>query len=104
MAAPDHMLIRLRRVPEERRTFRFGLFFFDAASLTLQRDGRPVPARALSLNLLAYLLVHRDRIVDRRELTREVWGGTVVSEGSLRQAVYDLRQMLDDSAESQHVI
>jgi DNA-binding winged helix-turn-helix (wHTH) protein len=82
---------------------------FAGLSLNLQthelwRGDALLPLAPQSMAVLAYLLRHRGRVVSREELLREVWGGVHVGGGSLRQAVFELRHALEDSADAPAVI
>jgi DNA-binding winged helix-turn-helix (wHTH) protein/tetratricopeptide (TPR) repeat protein len=83
---------------------RFADIEFDLAKAELRRAGKVLSISALSLSLLQHLVRNRERVVSRDELFSEVWRGVVVTEGSLRQAIWELRQVLDDSAEQQKLI
>ena len=54
-------------------------------------DAVPVPLTAKALDVLVYLIEHRDRVVDKDELLAQVWAGRVVEENNLTQAVSALR-------------
>lgn len=70
----------------------------------LLRDGQPIALSALPLSLLAYLIRHRERVVGREELIAVVWRGVKVSEGSMRQAVFELRHALEDAGDEQRFV
>jgi eukaryotic-like serine/threonine-protein kinase len=82
----------------------FAEFELDLDKAELRRAGSVVPVSALSLSLLAYLVRHRERVLGRDELLAEVWRGVAVGEGSLRQAIWELRQALGDAVEGQRLI
>jgi DNA-binding winged helix-turn-helix (wHTH) protein/tetratricopeptide (TPR) repeat protein len=86
------------------RIYRFDDVEFDAGKAELRRAGSPRPISALSLALLAYLIRQCERVVSREELLAEVWRGVTVSEGAVRQAIWELRHALDDDAGQQRVI
>src|SRR5207237_7504217 len=74
--------------------YRFGAFRLDAAKRLLLRDGQPVPLTPRAFDTLLALLAHRDRVVEKDELMRLVWGDTVVEEANLTQNVFTLRKVL----------
>jgi len=79
--------------------FRFDEFVCDPATWRLSRGGQDIHVEPVALNLLIYLISHRDRLVTRQELMDTVWGDTVISESAVNQAVARLRKALgDDSA------
>src|SRR5688500_10766487 len=86
------------------RRLHFADIEFDVAKAELRRAGALLSISALSLALLEYLIRERARVVSRDELVAEVWRGVTVGEGSLRQAISELRQALDDSVEQQRLI
>ena len=79
--------------------YRFDDFVVDPETWRLSRGGQEIHLEPVVLNLLIYLISHRDRLVTRRELMDTVWGDTVISESAVNQAVARLRKALgDDSA------
>jgi DNA-binding winged helix-turn-helix (wHTH) protein/tetratricopeptide (TPR) repeat protein len=96
-------------VPCEPSLLGADVLHFAGLSLNLQthelwRGDALLPLAPQSMAVLAYLLRHRGRVVSRDELLREVWGGVHVAGGSLRQAVFELRQALEDRAEAPAVV
>jgi len=57
-----------------------------------------------TLEVLRYLVRHRDRMVSRRELLEAVWGNTVVEEAVLSQSIFKLRKHLGDPARNPRYI
>src|SRR5262245_1841343 len=78
------------------RLLRFGAFEIDEARGTLSRDGALVELQLKPLEILRYLILHRERFVSREELLKELWPGVRVSDGSLTTAIYELRKAIDD--------
>jgi tetratricopeptide (TPR) repeat protein/DNA-binding winged helix-turn-helix (wHTH) protein len=60
--------------------------------------GAPISLRPKSFDVLIYLIRHRDRVVPKDELLRELWPGAAVSENSVAQCVIELRKSLGDDA------
>jgi DNA-binding winged helix-turn-helix (wHTH) protein/tetratricopeptide (TPR) repeat protein len=89
----------MTRVGEDREAHgaivRFGPFALDPERSELQRSGEPVPLEPLALQLLAYLIEHRDRIVPKRELLAQLWG-SAASDAALAGALRELRRALGD--------
>ena len=79
---------------------RFGDCIFDRSTRELSRDGRPVEITPKAFELLALLLAHRPRVIDKEELHRELWPETFVSETSLARLVSELRKAIGDDARS----
>jgi DNA-binding winged helix-turn-helix (wHTH) protein len=83
---------------------RFGAFELNLRTSEVHANGERVALTPQSLAVLTHLLLHRDRTVSREELLREVWRGVQVNEGALRQAVFELRQALNDTASEPSII
>ncbi|MCM2251206.1 MAG: winged helix-turn-helix domain-containing protein [Ramlibacter sp.] len=67
-----------------------------AAGELLQADGERTPLRRQALEVLLVLGRRHRQVVTRDELDRLVWPGLVVGEGSLIQAIADIRRVLQD--------
>jgi DNA-binding winged helix-turn-helix (wHTH) protein/TolB-like protein/Tfp pilus assembly protein PilF len=63
-----------------------------------------IPAEPKVFDLLVYLIRHRDRVLSREELFREVWDGREVSDATLSNHVKSARKILGDSGELQKTI
>ncbi|MBW2383909.1 MAG: AAA family ATPase [Deltaproteobacteria bacterium] len=61
-------------------------------SRELRRDGKLLPVRPKALDLLLHLILHRERVVAKRELLDQVWVGEQVDEDSLSQCLLQLRR------------
>lgn len=57
-------------------------------------NGVAVALGARAFDVLAYLDTHSERVVSKRELLEQVWGGTVVEEGNLSVQISTLRKVL----------
>src|SRR5690349_14591775 len=91
-------------VPPAREVYRFLGFVLDVATEQLSRDDGVVAVTAKSLQVLLYLLRHRERLVPRDELLAAVWPGVHVATGSLSQAIWEIREALADDARSPRMI
>lgn len=69
-------------------------FEADADLFELRHRGAPVAIQRKALDLLLYLVRHRDRVVSRTELIEHVWGGITITENAIAQAVSALRTTL----------
>jgi len=76
--------------------YRFDDFLADPETWRLTRGGQEIHLEPVVLELLIYLIAHRERLVTRQELMDTVWGDTVISESALTKAVARLREALDD--------
>jgi DNA-binding winged helix-turn-helix (wHTH) protein/tetratricopeptide (TPR) repeat protein len=77
--------------------YRFGTFELRVPERELLHDRRPVAIEPKVLDLLAYLVRHRDRAVGRDELISAVWGRLDVTDGTLAQAILRLRKTLGEA-------
>src|SRR5262249_34300748 len=88
------------REGEMRRPIRpivsFRGFALDLEAFELRRGGTPVAIARKPLDLLAHLVEHRDRVVTKEELLRQVWPGISVSDHALTSALRDLRRVLGE--------
>ena len=88
----------------QHRVYRFDDFVVDPEKWRHSRDRWEIQLEPVVLNLLIYLISHRDRLVTRQELMDTVWGDTVISESAVNQAVARVRKALgDDSATHRYV-
>jgi DNA-binding winged helix-turn-helix (wHTH) protein/class 3 adenylate cyclase len=55
-------------------------------------------------SVLAYLLAHRDRIVSKQELLRNLWLDQFISDSVLERCIMTARKAIGDSGCTQHVI
>ena len=78
----------------ERGIYRFGPFALDPTRRVMLRDGVRVKLAERLFDMLLYLVVNHGRLVERDELLQAVWGGRVVEENNLAQAISTLRKAL----------
>ena len=102
---PAELLARvealLRRVNKENRvnvrSFHFGDVEIDFERAEVRKAGLPLALAAKELQLLRYLVNHRDRVVPREEILQEVWEyDSEVSSRTIDVHVAWLRQKLDN--------
>jgi DNA-binding winged helix-turn-helix (wHTH) protein/TolB-like protein/Tfp pilus assembly protein PilF len=79
-------------------------FLIDTARYRISSGDVAVPAEPKVFDLLVYLVRHRDRVVTREELFKEVWDGREVSDATLSNHVKSARKILGDSGELQKTI
>ncbi|MGZ5443764.1 MAG: winged helix-turn-helix domain-containing protein [Thermoanaerobaculia bacterium] len=77
--------------------FRFSEFELNLDRYELRRDDAPVKAEPRVLEVLNYLIEHRDRVVPKEELLDKLWPDVHVSESALTTAIRDARRALGDS-------
>ena len=84
--------------------YRFAGCEVDPALRQVRCGGVTAEPQPKALDLLLYLIAHRDRVVDKDELLEKIWPGVVVSESALNQALRKARAMVGDDGERQAVI
>jgi len=102
---PSELLARiealLRRVEKRSRTplksFAFDDVEIDFESAEVSRAGQKVPLAAKELQLLEYLVLHRNRVLSREEILQQVWQyDSEVNSRTVDVHVAWLRQKLDN--------
>jgi DNA-binding winged helix-turn-helix (wHTH) protein len=77
----------------EPRQYEFSGYRLDVVSRELFGPaGAPLAVTSKALDVLAYLIEQRDRVVDKDDLLAAVWAGRVVEENNLTQAISSLRK------------
>jgi DNA-binding winged helix-turn-helix (wHTH) protein len=84
--------------------YRFAGCEVDSALRQVRCNGVAAEPQPKALDLLLYLIAHRNRVVDKDELLEKIWPGVVVSESALTQALRKARAMVGDDGERQAVI
>lgn len=84
--------------------FRFDDYALDRERRELARSGAPVAVEPQVLDLLVYLIEHRDRVVGKDELIATVWCGRIVSDSTLASRINAARRAVGDSGEQQRLI
>lgn len=79
-------------------------YIIDTARYRISSGDAAIPAEPKVFDLLVYLIRHRDRVLSREELFREVWDGREVSDATLSNHVKSARKVLGDSGELQKTI
>jgi DNA-binding winged helix-turn-helix (wHTH) protein/TolB-like protein/Tfp pilus assembly protein PilF len=79
-------------------------YLIDTARYRISHADTVIPAEPKVFDLLVYLIRHRDRVLSREELFREVWDGREVSDATLSNHVKSARKILGDSGELQQTI
>jgi DNA-binding winged helix-turn-helix (wHTH) protein len=74
----------------------FSGFRLDLGAEQLWQGTKQVTVRRKPFAILRYLAANPKRVVTHDELLKEVWGGTVVSESSVRSHLHELRQVLGE--------
>src|SRR5438045_2889312 len=79
------------------KALRFDRFVLDLTRGCLRAGEREVHLRPKAFRLLTYLALNAGRLVPKQELLDAVWPNVVVSDESLAQSVWQLRQKLGDN-------
>lgn len=81
--------------------WRFGAFELDPARFELREDGEVLRAEPKVLQLLQYLIEHRDRMVSKDELVDAIWGGRAISDSALSSCIKFARKLVGDDGRTQ---
>lgn len=81
-------------LPEGAAQYRFEGLTLDLLAWELRANGSVLELPRRSVEILAYLIRCRERVVTRQELLVALWPGVHVGAGSLTQAVWLLRRAL----------
>ncbi len=109
---PAELLARvealLRRVRKDKRiavrSFHFSDVEVDFERQEVRKGGQPISLAAKELQLLRYLVNHRDRVVPREEILQMVWEyDSDVSSRTVDVHVAWLRQKLDNPQNPKHI-
>ena len=84
--------------------YAFGDCQVDTMRFELFRDGQVVPVEPQVLELLIFLIEHRDRAVTRDELFASIWKGRVVSDTTLSSRIRSARHAIGDDGTRQQFI
>jgi serine/threonine-protein kinase len=86
-------------MPDESRVLRIGDWRVDPELDELSREGRTIRVEPRTMQLLLYLAARAGRVVDVPQLLDAVWSNVIVTQGSVYQAVAELRRVLGDDRE-----
>ena len=86
-------------MPDQSLVLRIGNWRVDPELDELSREGQTIRLEPRTMQLLLYLAAHAGRVVDVKQLLDEVWSNVVVTQGSVYQAVAQLRRILGDNSE-----
>ena len=89
---------------KSKHLYEFGSYRLDAVERVLLRDGQPVTLPPKDLETLFVLVEKAGHIVEKEELLEKVWPGVFVEEGNLARHIFNLRQVLGDTADGRKYI
>jgi TolB-like protein/cytochrome c-type biogenesis protein CcmH/NrfG len=84
--------------------FLFADYTLDSNRRELLRGGERVDLEPQVLDVLIYLLRNRDRVVTKSELIASVWGGRIVSDGTVISRTHAARKAIGDTGQDQKLI
>src|SRR5918995_6476110 len=84
--------------------YQFGNRVLDTETVELRAGKDVLDVEPQVFDVLAFLLMHRDRVVRKEELLDEVWGDRFVSESALTTRIKDARRAVGDDGQRQAVI
>ena len=84
--------------------YRTGDTLIDLDAREIRRGDTTVDVEAKVFDLIALLLLHRDRAIDKRELNSALWGDRPVTDAALSQQLRKARRALADDGDAQRVI
>jgi adenylate cyclase len=84
--------------------YHFEDYVLDTDRHELRRLGMIVPTAPQVVDLLAYLVQHRGRIVTKEQLVATVWEGRSISDSALTTRLNVLRSAIGDSGRNQRLI
>jgi TolB-like protein/DNA-binding winged helix-turn-helix (wHTH) protein/tetratricopeptide (TPR) repeat protein len=76
--------------------FGFEGYALDVTRGLLSAEGREIPLRPKSFEVLRYLVENADRLVSKDELMQAIWPSVIVTDDSLKRCVSDVRLALSD--------
>jgi len=79
-------------------------YVLDTARHEMRRKGVLLPAAPQALDLLAYLIEHRNRIVTKDQLVAAIWEGRAITDSALTTRLNVVRSVVGDSGQEQRLI
>ena len=76
----------------------------DVGRRELRRGSERIAVEPQVFDLLVYLVENRDRVVSRDDLLGAIWGGRIVSDSAITNAINGARRAIGDSGEEQRLI
>jgi DNA-binding response OmpR family regulator len=88
-------LIRRDRRQVSTETLAVSDLVFDTSTLRVMRGGKELNVSPIGLRILGILMRESPRVVNRRDIEREIWGDTLPDSDTLRSHLYNLRRVID---------
>ena len=84
--------------------FLFEEYVLDSDRRELRRGQALLSMQPQVFDLLVFLVINRDRVVNKDDLLASVWGGRIVSESTLASRINAVRRVIGDNGEQQRLI
>ena len=84
--------------------YQVGEFTIDTGRYRIVAGDTAIPVEPKVFDLLVHLIRHRDRVLTREELFKDVWDGREVSDATLSNHVKSARKVLGDNGDLQQTI
>ncbi|MEC0370679.1 response regulator transcription factor [Paenibacillus chibensis] len=78
-------------------TIEFGRVKIDCSLCRVSVNGVDVKLKTLEYKLLSYLASHKNRVVTKEELFRNVWGDSFTGDGTLNVHIRHLREKIEEN-------
>ena len=88
-------LIRRSRDHVSPETLKVADLTLDTGTLRIERAGKRLNLTPIGLKILTVLMRASPRVVNRRDIEREVWGDILPDSDTLRSHLYNLRKVID---------
>jgi DNA-binding winged helix-turn-helix (wHTH) protein len=82
----------------------FDEYRLDAERRELRRGTELIVLEPKAFDLLAFLVRHRDRVVSKDDLLREVWNGRCVSDSAITTRINAVRRAVGDDGAAQRLV
>ena len=89
---------------KSKHLYGFDSYRLDDVERVLLRDGQPITLPPKDLETLLVLVERAGHIVEKEGLLEKVWPGVFVEEGNLARHIFNLRQVLGDTADGRKYI
>lgn len=94
-------LIRRHRGQVSREVLQIADLSFDTGTMRVVRAGKELKLTPIGLKILAILMRASPKVVNRREIERQIWGDILPDSDTLRSHMYSLRKAIDKPFEVQ---
>jgi DNA-binding winged helix-turn-helix (wHTH) protein len=82
----------------------FGDWELDIELYELRYRGEPVRLEPQVFDVLAYLVLHRDRVISKQELLSNLWPDQFIGDSALERCIMAARKAIGDSGGQQRII